>query len=571
MAFSGRLKGVAVSILLLLFFLPSIDPPAVMGDDMSVDGPLLLIQDQTGRGTGSLVGLPVELYQRIPPYYLVSAPDDSRSAIEGKGFVIHEIGRVETGKSLFLITRPSERPLGSKTSVGGVLFQGDSWFIVKATQDLVSQFGREGFKSSIIPLRPLPIENLKKGGTLVRGQAFLSPEAGQKAMSSDSTITRYLQRLEDFQTRYSYTDSVVAAAEWIYDKFIEFGFTDVAYDSFWFDGTWQRNVVATKTGSLNTDRVLLNGWAYASVVYSDTCSAYTWAPGVDDNGSGTALTLDMARILAGEDLDKTLKFVPFAAEEQGLYGSWHFAEEAYNSGMDIELMVNMDMVGNLDDSYLDVSIYTDDQSMSYAELMSQVAQDSTDLIPFIHYSGWGSDHYPFMQYGFNHVYAEEGDFSPNWHRCSDIIENVDIPYMVQVENMILPTIIIVANMKEIDVEIDCALDSVPQGGSLPFTATLTNVTDSTITFDATLWIKLDGGQEVPFFGPSPITLQGGQEITRNPSIGVPDNAHLGDYILTLQAESLIGEVLDEDSFQVTVVGSDEAGVVDKGEFVLEEW
>jgi hypothetical protein len=462
-------------------------------------------------------------------------------------------------------------PLGDPPSAGEVLFQGDDWFLVKAQQNVVSIFGKEGFKFSIVPLRPLPLERPKRSAKLNPGHAVLSDEARLKAASSDTTLLRYLQRLEDFQTRYSYTDSVIAAAEWIHDKFVEFGFTDVAYDSFMAQGRWQRNIVATKLGTVNPDKVLIIGGHYDSVTYDPNCDPMEWAPGVDDNASGTAVTLDMARILVDEELDITLKFVPFAAEEQGLYGSWHFAEQAFNSGMDIQLMFNMDMIANLDDNYLDVDINTDNQSRPYAELMSQVAEDSTDLIPFIRNSGGGSDHYPFMQYGYNHVYAEEGDFSPHWHRCTDTIENIDIPYLVQVENMILPTIVIVANSKQIDVEIDCPLDSIPQGGSLPFTASLTNDTDSTITFETTLWVKLETGQEIPFFGPNTLTLQAGQGITRNPTINVPANAHLGEYTLSLVAESLTGDLLDEDSFSVTVVGSIRTGVVGKDRFILEDW
>jgi hypothetical protein len=566
------LTRTALFILLLFFFLPSINLLALVEDDIFVDEPLFVIQDQTGGGIGSLKGLPVELYQRIPPYYLISSPAASRSSIEEKGFILFEIDRVEPGETLFILTRPSDMQSGNPPATGDVLFHGENWFLVKAQQHAAVLFGREGFRFSHIPLRPLPLVIPKKSAILIPDQGFLSPEAGWKAARSDSTIQSYLQRLQDFQTRYSYTDSVVAAAEWIHDKFIEFGFSDVAYDSFWFDGTWQRNVVATKTGTVKPDKIIIIGGHYDSVTYDwPECEPMTWAPGVDDNGTGTVLAMDMARILAEEEIDKTLKFVLFAAEEQGLYGSYHFAENAYYSGMDIELMINMDMVGNLEDSYLDVDIDTDNQSMSYAELMAQVALDSTDLIPYIGISGYGSDHYPFMQYGFNHVYAQEGDFSPHWHECSDTMDNIDIPYLVQVENMILPTIIIVANSKAVEVEVTCALDSIPRGGNLPFTGSVANQTDNTTTVHVTLWIMGPGGNEFPYIGPLTITLQDGQVISRNLSIAAPSNAPLGEYIVSLEAESLTGELIDRDSFSVTVVGSNNAGFVNRDEFILEGW
>jgi hypothetical protein len=452
---SGESSGVGIQrqtiksallFLLLLFFLPSITPPEALCDAFSGNGQLFMVEDLAGKGTGSLKELPVELYQRIPPYYLISAPEAYKNSIEKKGFsFVKTIEHVEAGKSLFVLSVPEFKPLGKLPSAGKILFRGDNWVLVKGSEDLVSLFGGEGFMITAVLLRPLPLETRAGHRSFYPGSVSLSPEARQKAAASDTTILQYLQRLENFQTRHSYTDSVIAAAEWIYNEFVAMGFTDVEYDSLFVSGRWQRNIVATKTGSVNPDQVIVIGGHYDSVVYGDTCDTMEWAPGVDDDGSGTALTMDLARILVNEDVKVTLKFVPFAAEEQGLHGSGHYAEEAFNSGMDIILMVNMDMVGNVSDAQHDVNIYTDNQSMSYAELMRQVAEDSTYLLPRISMSGSGSDHYYFQQYGFNHVYAAEGDFSPNWHRCSDIIENVDIPYMVQVEKMILPTILLVAN------------------------------------------------------------------------------------------------------------------------------
>ncbi len=443
---SEKVKVLALPILLLFLLLTSIMPLDVMGDDLSVNGSLYLIKDQTGKGIDALEEIPVELYLRIPPYYIISAPFDSRASIEKKGFEFHEIGALETGKSLFLLSRPHALKAGSRPSAGKVLYQGDDWFLVKGEQSLVPLFGEEEFEISHIPLRPLPLKVSGGQGSLRIGEVHIPSEVSRKMASSDSTIGRYIQRLQNFQTRYSYTDSVVASAEWIYDKFVEFGFTDVAYDSFWFDDTWQRNVVATKAGSVNPDKVIVIGGHYDSVTYSGQCDPMTWAPGADDNASGTALTLDMARVLAGFDSEITLIFVPFAAEEQGLHGSWHFAEEAFNSGMDIRLMINMDMMGWVPDPYLNVAIHTDTQSRPYAELMSQVGQDSTTLIPQIGSSGGGSDHFPFMQYGYNHVYIEEGDFNfTHWHQCSDSLGNLDVQYMEQIVDMILPTIILVAN------------------------------------------------------------------------------------------------------------------------------
>jgi hypothetical protein len=405
---------------------------------------LYMLEDRTGAGTASLADLPLKLYLRLPPHYLVATPTTARRSLESRGFSVRPIGRVLFGETLYLLSRPEESR-GPDPSAGEILYRGDGWFLVKGDEEVERRFGPEGFHYTIVSLRPLPLEVRTGRLSMPRGIPKLSPDLREKAASSDSVITEYLQRLEAFQTRYTWSDSVAASAEWIHDRFLDMGFTDVAYDSFWYGGTWQRNVVATKPGSVNPDKVIVIGGHYDSVTYDGGCDPMTWAPGVDDDGSGTVMTMELARLLAGEENEVTLTFVAFAAEEQGLHGSWHFAQEAFDSGMDIQLMINMDMIGNVSDGVPDVDINTDNPSMSYAELMRDVALDSTTLQPRISISGSGSDHWPFMQLGYNHVYVEEGDFSPHWHRCTDTFENVDVPYMVQVREMILPTIVLVAN------------------------------------------------------------------------------------------------------------------------------
>jgi hypothetical protein len=69
------------------------------------------------------------------------------------------------------------------------------------------------------------------------------------------------------------------------------------------------------------------------------------APGANDDGSGTAVSLDCARVLSKLKFPGTIIFLTVAGEEQGLYGSKHFAEYAKSQGWDIEAALNNDIVG----------------------------------------------------------------------------------------------------------------------------------------------------------------------------------------------------------------------------------
>ena len=70
------------------------------------------------------------------------------------------------------------------------------------------------------------------------------------------------------------------------------------------------------------------------------------APGANDDGSGTAAVIELARVFASRPTEATIVFVAFAGEEQGLYGSTHFAQLAKQNGWNIQGVLNMDIIGN---------------------------------------------------------------------------------------------------------------------------------------------------------------------------------------------------------------------------------
>ena len=89
------------------------------------------------------------------------------------------------------------------------------------------------------------------------------------------------------------------------------------------------NVVATLKGSQpeSTDRIYVVSGHYDSMCNSPT-DAKCDAPGANDDASGTAAVLEMARVMAKFEFEATIVFMAVAGEEQSLLGSTHFAEQA---------------------------------------------------------------------------------------------------------------------------------------------------------------------------------------------------------------------------------------------------
>lgn len=382
-------------------------------------------------------------------YVVVTTTSDKLNWLQEKGLRCEIIDENGWSENYYLLSRPKLNPLGQIPGNAPVLFQEDNQALIKADEKEIEKLRQAGFETFALSKTPLSLRVNKKSrlSDLEHIEAENQVITALMNQVSDAKLTEGLLRLQAFKTRFSGSDSVYAAGQWIMNQLKSYGYEDVYFDTLTVtvQGKTQRNVFAVKTGITDPDKVVIIGGHYDSIVL-DGNDPLKWAPGVDDDGTGTIATMETARVLAGIDFDKTIMFALWAAEEQGLYGSTDWVNRIRTTGLDIELYINFDMIGNLDqnDPIRNLSIATNSTSMGYAELMAELAETHTTLVPEILNAGGGSDHVPFAQNGYNFVYGEEGDFSPNWHRGTDTIDNVDIPYFKEVTQIGLGTLATVA-------------------------------------------------------------------------------------------------------------------------------
>ena len=112
------------------------------------------------------------------------------------------------------------------------------------------------------------------------------------------------------------------------------------------EATTLTNVVATLRGTTDPDRVYVVSGHYDSMC-SSPIDGKCDAPGANDDASGTATVIELARVMSKNKYDATIIFVAVAGEEQGLLGSTYFAEQAKQKGMNIEGMFTNDIVGGV--------------------------------------------------------------------------------------------------------------------------------------------------------------------------------------------------------------------------------
>jgi hypothetical protein len=105
------------------------------------------------------------------------------------------------------------------------------------------------------------------------------------------------------------------------------------------------NVMATLRGSTSPERVYVVSGHYDSRV-SSALNATADAPGANDDASGVAVVLELARVMARRRPEATIVFTAVAGEEQGLYGARHMAAQFKAAGVDVQGMFTNDIVGS---------------------------------------------------------------------------------------------------------------------------------------------------------------------------------------------------------------------------------
>jgi aminopeptidase YwaD len=167
------------------------------------------------------------------------------------------------------------------------------------------------------------------------------------------------------------------------------------------------NVVATKPGGPQT--IVIGG-------HLDSVSA---GPGANDNASGTAVMLEVARILAARPTPFTVKFVAFDAEEIGLLGSGHLVQQLSPAEREsIRAMLNLDMVGVGDRVLLGGS---DDLTRLATGVATGLGQPARPIDSGLN---GASDHASFMRAGIPALFVYRSN-DPNYHSPNDRAEFVD--------------------------------------------------------------------------------------------------------------------------------------------------
>jgi len=388
--------------------------------------------------------LNVVAYQRFGNLFIAEFEKSDIKALDDAGLTYQIIDEEPWTQSYYVISPSESYEKVDLSQYGQVLVQAGNFYFLKISTEDAKSLAEKGYHIAKVFRYAIPLKYKPVTKELPKTLPYSPSIDSLLSLISVDSLYAWTLRLQNFKTRYSYSDSVYRARDWIRDKFASFDIDSIWFHHYYNDSD-QYNVVATVVGTVRPDRLLVVGGHYDSVVYGSGTDPYTWAPGADDNATGAVATLEMARIVAQHPLPVTVMFVPFAQEEQGLVGSRYFAQYLRYQGIEVDLMINSDMIAHNPAADTLVKIYADDGVMPFVDLMMDMANTYTSLTASYWGQSGGSDHYSFYSYSYDAVFSHEWNFFSNgWHKNYDVVDSLDFNYMREVVKMDLATLITVA-------------------------------------------------------------------------------------------------------------------------------
>ncbi|ASK32658.1 leucyl aminopeptidase [Chryseobacterium sp. T16E-39] len=270
----------------------------------------------------------------------------------------------------------------------------------------------------------------------LQSQSFIQAYQNRANQVTQTNITTNLQQFENLGVKTTGSTNNANTLTWIKNKYLSYGYTasQIVEDPFTFGNKSSKNLIITKTGTTYPN------------IYVIICGHYDTitGPGVSDNGSGTSILLEAARILKDIPTQYSIKFIHFSGEEQGLYGSYHYADNVvFQNGvrkLNIRLVFNLDQVGgklgnNNNKIKCEKGVNGSSANNAASSSFTQQLATCTSLyspLQTVMATAYASDYIPFEENGDIITGFYENIKSNNEHTVNDTFANIDPVYVFNV-------------------------------------------------------------------------------------------------------------------------------------------
>ncbi|MBI5218777.1 MAG: M28 family peptidase [Bacteroidia bacterium] len=248
---------------------------------------------------------------------------------------------------------------------------------------------------------------------------------------SFDTLMNSLRKFQSLGIKAAPSASLNNTATWLVNTYTGSGYTDIKRDTFINGNDTLFNIVVTKTGLTYPETFLIIDGHY------DTNTG----PGVNDNGSGTSVILEIARLMQNIPTEYSVRFIHFTGEEDGYLGSHYYVNDIVTpQNMDIRLVLNIDEVGGVAGEINNKIVCEKDMSppsgnnaasAAFTDTLANLVQLYSSLSASINFA-YGSDYVPFQQAGKVITGLFEKNQSQQIHSLDDSLKNLDTNYVFEV-------------------------------------------------------------------------------------------------------------------------------------------
>ena len=281
-----------------------------------------------------------------------------------------------------------------------------------------------------------------------------------------ANLEKTVRDLSSFHTRHTESEFIDDVAYWLIEKLQSICGTEVHVQNFTYtpDNTNDKEVnsnnsqrpvsynlknISCEKPGLTNNTIIIS--AHYDSIMEDINNSTARAPGADDNASGVSALLEIARILSNINLDRSITFVLFSGEEQGKWGSSYYADYIDKTDTDIDLLINLDMIGFSSQESNDFLIEYDNgntvqdndrYSRAVADFVKGVASNYTNLNATLGVLG-NADYLPFEALGYTVIGFHDGGVTKNlnYHTVTDTPDTLNYEYLTSTTKLVLATIL----------------------------------------------------------------------------------------------------------------------------------
>lgn len=371
-------------------------------------------------GRAPLEGGPVRVYRDLGASFIARLGDADFPALENAGCTWRVLDAPFRSGEYFVVPRVGR---GALAAPGVTVYENARLRIVRLPE--ADAYAAKGAGLTILPLsrRGRPIEPAADARFDWAPDTAVARLVG---MVSLDTLVADIRHLQNYITRYTHNRKCDTAGLWLYGQFAELGW-QVALDTYRINATRTFNVEATLPGTVRPDSIVI-----ACAHYDSYCETnQNNAPGADDNATGTAILLELARALKTKQFRWTVKLLAFSGEEQWMKGSYHWVDStAVPQGLKIYGAFNVDMIGY---TAYDTNYLVNNRDVNSAP-MGTLADSANAwygiglrLLNFLDPDCAG-DNTPFWEAGFRSTFAlEDSEWgiwngsNPHYHTTHDTV------------------------------------------------------------------------------------------------------------------------------------------------------